>query len=460
MNIRTRLIILFASIVALILMISSVAIYFFSSDYRHDDFYQRMENKGRITARLLIEVDEVDENTLKRIEENNPISLSNEKITIYDYRDSVLYTSDEGRVINIDKDLLDRVRLDGSVKFDQDLYEGLGFLYADRFDRFVVVVAATDIYGFKKLQNLRLILVVVFAVSIFIILISAAFYVGRVLRPISKVIKEVDEITETNLHQRVAEGETRDEIWRLQRTFNGMLTRLETAFNGQKQFIANASHEIRNPIAALLVQIDVCLIKRREVDEYVLALQSLREDITDLKTVSNRLLMLAQASVDGNKSSFAVHRVDEILWEAKAEVHATEPKFVVNMSLDVESDDDSMLRVRADEQLLKGAFINIMENGCKYSLDHKVDVNLRSNEHGLLISFIDRGIGIPAKDLPHIFQPFFRGTNVGKVRGNGIGLSLVSRIIKALGGDILINSIAGVGTEIRVVLPIEGSIQH
>lgn len=455
MNIRTRLILLFASIVALILMGSSVAIYFFSSDYRHDDFYQRLEAKGRITARLLIEVDEVDERTLKRIEENNPISLSNEKITIYDYRDSVLYTSDDGRVINIDKTLLDQVRLDGSVQFKQDLYECLGFLYTGRFDRFVVIVAATDIYGFKKLKNLELVLIVVFAVGIVIVIISAFFYVGKVLQPISRVVEEVDDISETNLHLRVAEGKNKDEIWRLANTFNGMLTRLELAFNSQKQFIANASHEIRNPIAALLVQIDVALIKRRSEQEYEDVLQSLREDITNLKTVSNRLLMLAQASVDGGERGFTVHRVDEILWQAKSELHSIKPTFITNISIDINSeDDDSGLRVRADDQLLKGAFINIMENGCKYSSDNKVDVNLRTTNDNIEITFVDRGIGIPAKDVPYLFQPFFRGSNVGKIKGNGIGLSLVSRIIKSVGGDIQINSIVGVGTEIRVILPV------
>jgi signal transduction histidine kinase len=453
MNIRTRLIILFASIVALILLVSSVAIYFFSADYRVDDFYQRLENKGRITARLLIEVDEVDENTLRRIEENNPISLSNEKITIYDYKDSILYTSDDEHEIRIDTTLLNTVRLDGSVRFMQDGYEGLGFLYTDKYDRFVVVVAATDIYGLKKLKNLQLILIVVFASSVIIILISAAFYVGRVLRPIAEVIREVDDISEQNLHLRVAEGRTKDEIWKLASTFNRMLTRIELAFNTQKQFIANASHEIRNPLAALLVQIDVALIQRRSVDDYEAALKSLREDITNLKVVSNRLLLLAQASIDGIESKFSVHRVDELLWEAKSELQQSSPGFTVNVSMDVDSDDETRLRVRADEQLLKGAFLNLMENGCKYSPDHRVNVTLQSNQRGLSIRFVDNGIGIPSADLPHIFQPFFRGSNVGKIRGTGIGLSLVSRIVKILGGDIFINNM-GIGTEIKVSLPV------
>jgi signal transduction histidine kinase len=460
MKIRTRLILLFTSIVALILMISSVAIYFFSADYRHDDFYQRLENKGRITARLLIEVDEVDESVLRRIEDNNPISLSNEKITIYDYKDSVLYTSDDEGVIRKDTTLLNQVRLDGTVRFKQGEYECLGFLYTDRFDRFVVVVAATDIYGLRKMHNLQLILIAVFAGSIIMILISGAFYVGRVLRPISKVIEEVADISESSLHLRVEEGGTKDEIWKLANTFNGMLSRIEAAFNTQKQFIANASHEIRNPLAALLVQIDVCLIQKRKADDYEDVLHSLREDITNLKTVSNRLLLLAQASVEGIQSKFSIHRVDEVLWDAKTELQRANPKFVVNVSMSVASDDDTHLQVRADDQLLKGAFLNIMENACKYSHDSRADVDLSSNGDGLIIRFVDKGIGIPTKDLPNVFQPFSRGSNVGTVRGNGIGLSLVHRIIKALGGEVSINSVLGIGTEIRVSLPIAGARRH
>jgi signal transduction histidine kinase len=455
MKIRTRLIILFASIVALIMAVSSVAIYFFSEDYREDEFYQRLESKGRITARLLIEVDEVDEDVLRRIEENNPISLSNEKITIYDHTDSALYSSDDEHEILIDTTLLNNVRLDGSVKFKQGSYEGLGFLYTDRYDRFVVVVAATDIYGLRKMTNLKVILVIVFTSSIFIILISGAFYVGRVLQPIANVVREVDDISENNLHLRVAEGKTKDEIWKLSNTFNRMIARIEAAFNTQKQFIANASHEIRNPLAALLVQIDVALIQQRSTEDYESTLRSLREDITNLKVVSNRLLLLAQASIDGIERRFDIHRVDEILWEAKSELQQLSPGFIVNIALELESDDDSMLRVRGDEQLLKGAFLNLMENGCKYSPDCKVNVTLHSRESHLSIMFADNGIGIPPKDLPHIFQPFFRGTNVGKVKGHGIGLSLAWRIIKTLGGDISIDS-KGQGTEIAVWLPVAG----
>jgi signal transduction histidine kinase len=454
MNIRARLIVLFVSIVALIMLSSSVAIYFFSADHREDDFYRRLESKGRITARLLIEVDEVDEILLKRIEKDNPISLSNEKITIYDYKNQILYTSDDEREIRISDELLDQVRLDEQVKFTQKGYEALGFLYADKFDRFVVIVAATDIYGLIKLRNLGTILIVVFASSILIILLSAAFYVGRVLKPIASVIQEVDEISATSMHRRLAEGDGKDEISRLAQTFNGMLGRLETAFNSQKQFIANASHELRNPLAGLLVEIDVCLISRRTGDEYEGVLRSLRDDITSLKTVSNRMLMLVQASMENVESRFSLVRVDELLWEAKTEVTKIDRSYTVSIEMDRSIDDDASLNVMGDEQLLKGAFVNVMENGCKYARDNSVSVRLTTHPGQLILDFIDRGVGIPGAELANVFEPFFRGSNVSKIKGNGIGLSLVWRIIKNHAGSISIDSSLTSGTTVNISLPL------
>ena len=112
MQIRKKLTYQFISIVALILFVSSTAIYFFSADYREDGFYSRLINKASNTAQLLIEVEEVDAELLKRIEKNNPVSLPNEKILIYNYRNEEIYSTDEDNVFQIDQQLLDRIRLE------------------------------------------------------------------------------------------------------------------------------------------------------------------------------------------------------------------------------------------------------------------------------------------------------------------------------------------------------------
>lgn len=453
MKIRSKLVLLFVSIVALISLASSVAIYFFSADHRVDDFYRRLEAKGRITAKLLIEVDEVDEDVLRRIEENNPISLSNEKITIYDFQNHILYTSDDEKELNIDKDFLDEVRLNQEARFRQDQYEGLGILYADKYDRFVVVVAATDIFGHKKLANLRIILIAVFIANVIIILIAGYFYVGRALKPITRVIKEVDDISITSLNSRLNEGRSDDEIGRLARTFNKMLGRLETAFKTQKNFIANASHELRNPITTLAVQVDVALMQERESLSDTEIFSSLREDIQQLKMVSNRLLLLAQANMENTRRRFTVLRIDQLIWEAKSELTRLYPHYKISVTLDVRFDDESKLSVLGDEQLLKSAVINLMDNGCKYSPDSTVAVTIQHHEHRIVLTFQDHGIGIPPEDMPNIFEPFFRGKNVNTVKGTGIGLSLVQGIVKGHFGSIEVVS-EGHGTLVTVRFPV------
>src|SRR5690349_23467669 len=102
MNIRNRITIRFILIVAVIILGASLLIYIFSADYREDEFYQRLQSKANNTAKLLIEVDEVDINLLRKIEKDNPVSLTNERILIFDYKDEIIFSTDEEKTIQID----------------------------------------------------------------------------------------------------------------------------------------------------------------------------------------------------------------------------------------------------------------------------------------------------------------------------------------------------------------------
>lgn len=453
MSIRNKLILLFVSIVALILTGTSVAVYFFSAYNREEEYYKRLENKARITAKLLIEVDEVTPEVLKRIEKDNPTSLPNEEIKIYDGRNNVLYTSDKEEFLKISSSTLDQVRVKHSVRFRQDQFECLAFLYADRFGEFVVVAGAIDQYGNQKLANLRTILLVVAGIAILIILVSGYFYVSKALQPIAKVIHEVDDISATSLHRRLEEGDSHDEFSKLARTFNQMLARLEQAFATQKTFISNASHELRNPMTAILGQIDVSLLNTRSAEEYQNVLRSIREDISNLITVSNRLLLLAQASAEDVEKRFTLVRLDQLLWDAKEELVKTHPDYQIEIDMESSVDDEGKLEVQGDEQLLKGAIINILDNGCKYSPDHRVWVRIGSSGKRTILNFRDMGIGISPEDLPYLFEPFYRGKNAQTFKGNGIGLSLAYRVIKSHLGDIDVETTVNKGTRIVVSLP-------
>lgn len=453
MNIRAKLTLRFILINAIIMLLGSVFIYVFSYDYREEEFYKRLSSKASNTAKLLIEVDEVDVNLLRKLEQDNPVSLANEKIIIYNYRDSILFSTDEKSVLKVDSGLLDNIRINEEVRFRQGPYEVLGFLFKGEYDRFVVVAGATDIYGFKKITNLLYILLIVFALSIIVVSISGWIYAGKALQPIASVINQVSEISIASLNLRVNEGNGNDEIAKLAQTFNNMLERLESSFLAQKNFITNASHELRNPLTAVTGQLEVTLLNTRSTEEYKQVLNSVLEDIRNLNSLSNRLLVLAQTSSEEREKKMPYVRVDDLVWQAKEDLLKHHPEFVINIDLHENLDDEKKLTIKGDEQLIKTALSNVIENGCKYSEEKTTDIYIEPAPSGLSLTFSDKGIGIPAEDIANIFEPFYRGGNTINMKGHGIGLSMVRGIIKLHHGTIGITSKETAGTTIAIFLP-------
>jgi signal transduction histidine kinase len=439
MKIRTKLTLIFFSIVIIILTAFSLAIYFFSADHREDDFYTRMRNKAENTAKLLIEVDEVDLELLQRIERDNPSNLPNERIKIFNSKNQELYTSDLKDDLPVTAELLSEIRREDNIRYRYKQFEVLGFLFAYKYERFTVVVAGTDIYGYTKMENLQQILITVFAISLLMVSFAGWVYAGRVLSPITSLVKEVDSISAASLDRRLKDGNGTDELAKLAQTFNLMLDRLENSFIAQKNFIANASHELRTPITAIAGEIEITLLQERQPAVYIEVLKSLLEDAKSLSRLSTQLLLLAQTS-SHDQYKFNRVRADEILWQSKEELLKAHPEYAIQIIFDLSLNDET-LEIKGDDQLLKVVFINLMDNACKYSPDKKVNVILRSETtSSLQIEFTNTTAEISQHEILNIFNPFFRGKNAKGVQGSGIGLSLVQRIVKLHNGKIDVQS--------------------
>lgn len=435
------------------MVVSAIAVYLLSAHFRRVDFYESLQNKANVTARILIKEDKIDIDLFRKIEKDNPMSLPNEKIIIFNYKNSVLFSSDENHAIKTDISLLNNIRIEGSIKYKQGKYEVLGFLYSYKYDRFVVLAAATDIFGKKRLYNLAIILLIVIATSLVLFMISGWIYAGKALKPITHIIDEVNNISVSSLNLRLHEGIENDELNQLAHTFNNMLQHIEVAFKAQKDFIANASHELRTPLTSITGQLEFILMKPHTIKEYKNTLSSVFEDIKNLNMASNRLLLLAQTSSDISESEFLPVRIDEITWLACEDALKYSPEYNVKFNLDDSLDDETMT-VAGDEQLLKIAIYNLIENGCKYSNDHTVVVNIKAAKPYIKIEVIDHGIGMNQEDIQQITKPFFRGDNVSSTKGTGIGHSIIDRIIKVHHGTIQIISELNKGTQINLQLPL------
>ncbi|WP_372647556.1 sensor histidine kinase [Draconibacterium sp.] len=454
MEIRKKLTYQFIGIVAIILLFSMVAIYISFSKTRQEEFFDRLSSKAKLVAQMLIDIDEIDSELLKRIELNNPLSLPNEKIIIYDYQDEVIYTTDDENILSITNEIIDDVRLEEETQFKQGMYEIFGQFYTGQYDRIVVFAAATDIFGMNKIKRLRIILVIVFVLSLIIVYFSGRLFAVRALAPISQMVNQVNKIELANLGTRIDEGNGQDEIAHLAKTFNKMLERLEAAFKIQKNFIANASHELRTPLTVITGQLEVILMKARTNEEYKNALLLVLNDVKDLNALSNKLLMLAQTSTDRPQMNFVKIRIDDALWKAQQEINSRNKNYSININFGEGIDDENKLSVSGNDILIKTVFINLIDNACKYSLNHHVDVTLDSKDDQLVIHFTDKGIGIIEEELKMIFNPFYRSKNTISYSGHGIGLSLVENIVKLHKGTIQVVSALDKGTKFTIKLPI------
>ena len=454
MKIRTKLAIIFFVLVNFVVCMISISIYLSSASYRHEDFYRRLKNRSINTALILIQIKEIDADLLKKIERENPASLPMQFVTIYDSTGVELYSSDTEGVMKVDSSFLQKILREGQFELVIKDHEVLAFNFHERNQNLLIVAGAQDIYGIDALKNLGSIIFITFIVSLVIVSLFGWIFSGRVLGPISKIVEEVDNITAANLSQRVNEGNGKDELSKLAQTFNRMLSRLEAAFLAQKNFIANASHELKTPFTVMAGEIEVTLLHSRDNQYYLKILRSVLEGIKRFNKLSTQLLLLAQTSADLPQKRFNPIRIDDFLWEAKKELDRLHPEYQIEILFDLNLTHDSLI-INGDEELIKILLINLMDNACKYSNDSSVKITLTSISHkSISIEFLNIGSGIDESEFDKIFEPFYRGKLDKKISGFGVGLSLAAKIADLHEGKISVTSSPGKETKFTVNLPI------
>ncbi|MBU0490119.1 MAG: HAMP domain-containing histidine kinase [Bacteroidetes bacterium] len=454
MNIRTKLSIQFTLIVATLLAVFSISVYYFSGVYRKNDFYDRLQSRAKTTAKLLLDVEEVDAALMKIIDQNS-FMLFSERVIIYAENGNLKYCSDEffDPGIKIPPKLVREIKGNGLLEFEEGKRECVGVLYESNGNNFILFASAFDKFGLAKLNNLKWVLIIGFFIALPVTILSSLFYTKRALNPIKKIVSQADSISGSNLSLRLEEGKGKDELAQLAATFNKMLTRIETAFAMQKSFVSNASHELRTPLTAISGEIEVCLRKSRENEEYQKTLSSIQEEIHDLSHLTNGLLTLSSTSGDFFHGPVTKIRIDELIITIREEMLRINPSFIVLINFENEPESETDMSIMGNDPLLRIAFSNIVDNACKYSPNRQVKIIIRFSKGRINITFSDEGIGISPADIHRIFDPFYRSNSVSGISGHGIGLSLVRNIIRLHSGEINVRSEPEIGTSVIVIFP-------
>ncbi|WP_461076314.1 sensor histidine kinase [Spirosoma flavus] len=453
MTIRNRIALQFSLIVASILVVFSVLIYFVSATYRREEFYDRLKNKALTTVRFLIEVKEVDQKLLKIIDRNTLTALFDEKVLVFDAQNRLIYSSVDDQVIHYEASLLDEVRQRKDVETFSGHNELIGLFYQHDNRNLVVLASAYDQFGKSKLDNLRLTLGWGLLAGISITIGLGIFFAGQSLRPISEINEQVSTITARNLQQRLDEGNRQDEIARLAINFNTVMQRLEQAFDQQRSFVSHASHELRTPLAALKSEIQLGLRKRLTIDEYEEILKNLMSDTDRLIALTNSLLFLARTMESSSHVPFQPVRIDDVVFVAKDELVDAKPTYRVEVDYQNIPETETETVVQGNEELLKQVLLNLVDNACKYSSNHTAQVRISTDTKYCQISIEDQGIGMSTEDVQHIFEPFYRAQNVLGYEGFGIGLSISAKLIELHRGTLTVESQLGKGSRFTVSLP-------
>lgn len=280
-------------------------------------------------------------------------------------------------------------------------------------------------------------------------LLGGRWLSSMIMKPISNMINTMEDIEQSGIPKRITtQKETKDELQKMVNTFNRMIGRLEANMEKQKQFISDASHEIKTPITVIKSYAD--LMRRRGIQNEEItheAIESIYSEATRIQKMTERFLDLANTEMENSLDLKSVHVVSlckNIVKQLKAAY-----KRDITLHYKRES-----LMVTADELKLRQIIIILLDNAIKYSMD-KIDMYLEENEQFTIIRVKDYGIGIPEIEIDNIFERFYR---VDKARnratgGTGLGLSIAKNIMKQHNGKIEVKTSEGIGTEVALFLP-------
>jgi heavy metal sensor kinase len=306
----------------------------------------------------------------------------------------------------------------------------------------------------------------VVAVPLFLLFACAAgwFLAERILAPVAAMSDRARTISEKNLDARLPVANERDELGELALVFNALLDRLERAFGqlerayGQmREFIADASHELRTPVAAMRGEVQVALKRPRTGEEYRESLGVINEEAVHMSRIVDDLFTLARADAGERPLERRPLYLGEVVAEAVRIARPIAEARGVDLAVEPPPDD---VEVQGDEALLRRAVLNLVDNAVKYT-EAGGSVRLSVSREGdrARVDVTDTGIGIAPAERERIFERFFR-VDRARVRsegGAGLGLSIVRWAVEEHGGEVAVRSEPGRGSTFSILLPLSAA---
>ena len=422
--------------------LASTFIYISFSTFRKEEFKNRLEEKALSTAKLLVEVKEIDGQILKLISQNRIDRLYKEKTLVFDGQYKLIYNSLDNSKISWTKNDLVKLNSEKSYFIDKNGKETLGIFFPFKQGDYYVLISAEDIYGYSKMEYLLYSLIVTYIIGVLLVWIFTYFFIKKQLNPLDVFQQKITSISANALNVHLEENNSNDEINLLTQAFNQMLTRLENAFTTQKEFTSNASHELYTPLTRISLQLENLLHSEKHSENTVNYLKSINNDVHQIADLINSLLLLAKVNIEEIGKKFQKIRIDEIIFDSNEQVKKINQNFNLDFDIQISDDIDNPMEILGVKSLLKIAFTNLLKNACLYSSNYKASVIIsQTSKHQLIVFIKNEGKVLTLDEQSKIFEPFTRGENSIQIQGSGLGLPIVKRILDYHNANIIYRSI-------------------
>jgi len=323
-------------------------------------------------------------------------------------------------------------------------YRQITYLAKRGSQSFILQIAVPMKLLERETRGLLLFFLLGIPVTLVLAGVGGLYLANKALEPVRDVIAKAEELNPSNLSDRLPEPATDDEIRQLTVTLNGLLGRIEKAFESHEHFIADASHQLKTPLAILRGELDVFRSNPRTTAEMNSFLDSAGQELRHMSRLLDDMLLLAKMEAGQGSLTVRDVRLDEILLETISRFEVLARKKGVAVKFDLEDltggSSANEFLVRGDPDLLQSMFRNLVDNAIKYSPDGSpVEVRVINEAYRVVTQIRDYGPEIPPDQAERIFQRYERGNlRVSRVSGTGLGLPIARRIAEMHGSNISI----------------------
>jgi two-component system, OmpR family, sensor histidine kinase ArlS len=429
MNLKQRFALYFSVLFTVVLGAVLLALFSMYYKYRVDEFQLRLVDKATTSVNLLVDLEDEDKQILRNLDQNSINKLYSEKIVIFNSDQKLIYSSLDDAVVKWQPSDFEYLKSKKQFFRHDGVFDVIGIYIKSNDKPYYVFVAAEDVYGNRKLEFLTFALLTVFGVGVVLVWLLSYYVSKRSFAVLDELKDSIAEITDKELMYRLKDRNKKDEVDALAKAFNSMMDRLDVAYRKQKEFIYNASHELRTPVSRLLMQLQN-LIQLEEhspaTDRY---LTSLLEDANQMTEIISSLLLLSKIDENEKLNYLPLCRIDEVIFEAMQSTLKTYPDFHIRFNIENITKNEDLVEVKGDYSLLKIVFLNLLKNACIYSSDNQVDIRIIQEELLVKVIFTNNGSTLSELEKESIFKAFSRGENSRKVEGTGLGLRIVERIL-------------------------------